>query len=221
MDVAQRRAGEADRRGDVGEAAVHQHHVRRVHGDVRTRADGNAHVRAGKRRSVVDAVADHRDAPDLLQAAHDVRLAVGQNARDHLVNACRLPDRLCRARVVARNHHDADAHFAQFRDRFGAVVLHRVRDRHHAENRAVAAEQQGRFALAGELFRRRKQRFRHFALPLHVLHAAAKEYRTIAFRRQTVAGQRSEIRHVLRFPPFIQRVLHNRFRERVLRGRFQ
>ena len=221
MDVAQRRAGEANRRGNVGEAAVHQHHVRRVHGNVRPCANGNAHIRAGKRRSVVDAIADHRDAPDLLQAAHDVRLAVWQNARDHLVNACRLPDRLCRARIVARNHHDADAHFAQFRDRFGAVVLHRVRDRHHAQNRAVAAEQQGRFALAGELFRRRKQRFRHVALPLHVLHAAAKEQRTIALRRQTVAGQRGEIRHILRLPPFIQRVLHNRFRQRMLRGRFQ
>ena len=221
MDVAQRRAGEANRRGNVGEAAVHQHHVRRVHGDVRTRADGNAHVRAGERRSVVDAVADHRDASNLLQAAHDVRLAVRQNARDHLVNACRLPDRLCRARIVARNHHDADAHFAQFRDCFGAVVLHRIRDRHHAQNRAVAAEQQGRFALAGELFRRRKQRFRHFVLPLHVLHAAAKEHRTIAFRRQTVAGQRSEIRHILCLSPLLCRILHNRFRQRMLRGRFQ
>ena len=89
---------EADGRGNVGEAAVHQDDIRRVDGDVRPCADGNADVRAGKRRGVVDAVADHRDAPDLLQAAHDIRLAVRQNACDHLVNACRLPDRLCRAR---------------------------------------------------------------------------------------------------------------------------
>ena len=38
---------------------LHQHDVGGVDGDVRARADGDADVRAGQRRGVVDAVADH------------------------------------------------------------------------------------------------------------------------------------------------------------------
>ena len=46
--------------GTSREPALHQHDVRRVDGDVRAGADGDADVRAGQGGGVVDAVADHR-----------------------------------------------------------------------------------------------------------------------------------------------------------------
>ncbi len=41
----------------VQQVALHQHNIRRFNGDVRARADGNAHVRPRQGRRVVDAVA--------------------------------------------------------------------------------------------------------------------------------------------------------------------
>ena len=54
--------------GHIAQAALHQHDVRRVDGDVRARADGDADIRAGEGGRVVDAVADHGDLALLLQA---------------------------------------------------------------------------------------------------------------------------------------------------------
>ena len=61
VDIPEGGPAQADRRRDVREAAFHHDDVRRVYGHVGARADGDAHVRAGERRGVVDPVADHGD----------------------------------------------------------------------------------------------------------------------------------------------------------------
>ena len=63
--------------------AVHQHNVRRLHGDVRARTDGNAHVRGDQGRSIVDAVAHHGHTPSLLlQLLHSLSLVSRQHIRN-------------------------------------------------------------------------------------------------------------------------------------------
>ena len=147
MDVAQRRAAQTDGGGHVAQTALHQHHVCRVERDVRARADGDAHVRAGERRSVVDAVADHGDLAALAQAADLRFLAVGQYAGDHAVHARGGADGARRAFVVAREHDDLDAHIPQLAHGLRAVGFDDVRHGDDAEESAVFAEQQRRFAV--------------------------------------------------------------------------
>ena len=90
MNIAQGCAAEPDRRRDVPQAAVHEHHVRRVHRDVRARPDGDADIRAGQGRRVIDTVAHHGDLAVFLERADHALLAVRQHARDHGIDA-RLP----------------------------------------------------------------------------------------------------------------------------------
>ena len=102
VDIAQRSAAQADGSRNIEQAALHEHDVRRVDGDVRACADGDAGVRARQGGGVVDAVADHGDLALLLQAANDGLLAVRQDARDDLVHTGLRADGLCRALVIAR-----------------------------------------------------------------------------------------------------------------------
>ena len=46
---------------DIGQAALHQYDVSRFNGDISTGADSSSHVCPDERRSVVDAVANHKN----------------------------------------------------------------------------------------------------------------------------------------------------------------
>ena len=148
VDVAQGGAAQADGGGHIGEPGVHQHHVRRINGDVRSGTDGDAGVGAGQGRGIVDAVADHGDLAGGLQLANDGVLAVGQDASNDLIHACLTADGVGGALVVAGEHHDPDAHVLQFTDGAGAVLLDGIGHGHHAQQTARAAEVERRFALA-------------------------------------------------------------------------
>ena len=92
-----------------------------VDGDVGARADGDAHVCAGKRRGVVDAVADHGHACPAAERRRISRsLSCGEHAGYHLICADQALDSLRRAFVVAREHDGAQAHGAQLLKRGGA-----------------------------------------------------------------------------------------------------
>ena len=110
MNIAQCCTTQPNRSRNIHEAVFHQHDVRRVNCNIRTRADGNADVRACQRRGVVDAVAHHGNTALLLQSANNRLLAIRQNARDYLIHTRQCADGLGRALVITRQHHNADAH---------------------------------------------------------------------------------------------------------------
>ena len=83
MDVTQRCAAEADRCGNIGQTAVHQDNVGAVDGDIRPRADGDADIRSGQGRCIVDAVAHHGHLSALLETADHALLSVRQHAGNH------------------------------------------------------------------------------------------------------------------------------------------
>ena len=74
-DVAHRRLRQTARRGDSAEIATKQRDARGFDGDVRSRPHRDPDIGGGKRRSVVDAVAGHRDDPTFLPQTFD-RLAL-------------------------------------------------------------------------------------------------------------------------------------------------
>ena len=81
VDVAYDMPRQIHRRRNIRKVALDQHDVRRVERDIGARADRDADVRTRQRRRVVDAVADHRGAPLLLQHANDRLLVGGQDLR--------------------------------------------------------------------------------------------------------------------------------------------
>ena len=88
LDVAHGRPGQVERGQDGVQVRVHQDHVAGFHGHVDARAHGDADVRLGQGRGVVDAVADHGHLAALgLQAVHLLGLAVGQDPGHDLVDA--------------------------------------------------------------------------------------------------------------------------------------
>ena len=151
MNVFERCTAEADGCRNIGKPAVHQHDVGCINSDIRSGADGDADVRTGERRCVVDAVADHGNFAFFLQLADDGFFSVRQYAGDNLVYACLSADRACCARIVAGEHHDVNPHVLQRADGLGAVLLNDVCNGDHAQQHFVSGEEERRLALLCEL----------------------------------------------------------------------
>ena len=196
VDVAQHRPAQADRRGHVGQAALHQHHVRRVDGDVRTGPDGDAGIGPGQGRGVVDAVAHHRQAAQLLEPAHHRFLAVRQDARDHRVHPGLSADGLRRALVVPRQHDDADAQLSELLDCLRALLPKDVRHGDQAQQRPVPREEQGGLSFLRQLRGLPPDLFRHRQGPFQIPKAPTDQRPALAVPSgQAVARQGGKAGH--------------------------
>ena len=152
MDRAQRGAAQTNGGGNVGEAALHEHDVRGVYGDVGTGADGDADVGPCEGGRVVYAVADHCDFTLLLEVAYNAFLPVGKNARDHLVNACLSTYGFGGTLVVAGEHDHMDAHVLHLAHGGCAVLLDDVGHGDYADELIVLRKEQRGLAVLGERF---------------------------------------------------------------------
>ena len=145
------RLREADGGGHARQVARHQHHVGALDGDVGAGADGDADIGRGKRRRVVDAVADEGDA-----AAGPCRRVTASTLPSGSTSATTssMPsvrgDRLRRAAVVAGDHRDLQPHGVQRRDGGGRRRLHRIGHRDDGGEPAVDGGIERRLALAAE-----------------------------------------------------------------------
>ena len=189
VDVAQGSAAQADGGGHVRQLGVHQHHVRRVDGNVGACADGDAGVGTGQGRGIVDAVAHHGHLAGCLQLADDRFLAVGQHTCDHLVHTGLPANGSSGALVVTGEHHHADAHGLQLPDGAGAVLLDGIGHRDDAQQAACSAEEQGRFALCGEGCGLLLQLCGHGDFGSDKGRIAAKDLHAVQLCGQTVARQ--------------------------------
>ena len=197
MNVAERRAAQADGCRNIEQTALHEDNVRRVDGDVGARADGNADIRSRKCRRVVDAVADHCRLALRLELADFQLLAFRQNACDDLVYACLTADGPSSSFIVARQHHDANAHILKLAHGLRAVFLDHVRYSNHAEKPAVETKIERGLAFVAErlcLFFDRFGNLRFGADKFVV--AAAKSFAMHA-RRKAVSGQRLKFRNLV------------------------
>ena len=180
LDVADDRPAQLHGGGNVQKVAAHQHNVRRLDGDVRARTDGDADVRAREGRRVVDAVADHGDLfAAFLQTSDLALLVLRQHLGHHAVHTDLTADGLGGALVVAREHHDLNAHAGKLGNGLCARGLDDVRHGDEAEKPAAAGEVKRRFAVFRERFAARKQ-FAVFGMVcLH--HAAVARKAQFAF----------------------------------------
>ena len=193
MNVGQSRAAHADGGGDVGQAALHEHDVRGVDGDVRACADGDADIGPGERGRVVDAVADHGHSALLPELPDDLGLAVGQHAGHHFVHSGLRGDGAGGALIVAGQHDHAHAHVLKLLHGLRAVLLDDVGHGNHAQQAAVFGEEQRGPALSGQRFGLTHERVRHGNLRGDVFHAAAKEGFSVYAGGQAVSGEGGEI----------------------------
>ena len=151
LNVPQHGAGEVHGGGDVQQAALHQHHIRRLDGDVRTGADGKAHIGLRQRRGIVDAVAHHgHPLPLLLELGHALGLILRQHLSDDLIHADLAGDGVGGALVVAGQQHHSAAHATQSSNGLGTVGLHHICHGHATQQTAALGEEQGRFAVLGQ-----------------------------------------------------------------------
>ena len=193
VDVAQSGAAEADGSADIQQAALHQHQVRRVHGNVRPGADGDAHIRTLQGRSVIDAVAHHGGLSLLTELLDHRRLAVGQDAGNNLIHSRLLSDCLSGAPVVAGEHHYLNAHVLQLGDGLRTVRLDHVRHGDEAQQFPIPGEEQGCFALGGKLRRPLLHRIAHLGKAADEVQAASGGGSTGHLGLQAVAGQGLEV----------------------------
>ena len=215
VDVAQRRAAQADGRRHIGQTAFHQHHIRRVNGNIRARTDGNADIGAGQGRCVVDAVAHHNDLPFLLQLADHAFLSVGKDACNHLIHAGLCADGSGGAFIIAGEHHHMDAHIPHFGNGLGAVLLNGVRHSNDAAELAVPGKKQRGFALLGELFRSGFHGFGNRNLSADKLEAAAQQRCSVQGGSQSIAGQCLKLLNLCRRQTILLRSLMDRTGQRM------
>ena len=196
-DVPQHGPGQLRRRGHVREAALHQHDIRRLNGDIGARADGKAHVRLHQRRGVIDAVAHHGHQPALLlQPGHAGGLVLGQHLRDHLIHPHLTGDGVGGPGIVAGQQHHAAAPLLQGGDGGGAVGLDGVRHGDKAQQTALFGKVQHRLAVIGPPARLRGKGGDIHALFLHIGGVSGIDGSVMEKGLHTAAGHGGEVRHI-------------------------
>ena len=90
------------RRADRAHVGIHDRHIRGGFGHVGPRSHGDRQIGSGQGGGVVHTVSHHRDRPAFgVEAFDDGELALGQDARPNVVDACLCGDGTCRRLIVA------------------------------------------------------------------------------------------------------------------------
>ena len=197
MDIAERRAAQADGCRNIEQTALHENYVRRVDGDVGARSDGDADIRSRKCRRVVDAVSDHGDLALRLELADFQLLAFRQNACDDLVYACLTTDGPSSSFIVSRQHHDANAHVLKLAHSLRAVFLDDIRHSDHAEKPAVETKIERGLAFVAERLCLFLNCFGNLRLGADKFVVAAAKSFAMHARRKAVSGQRLKFRDLV------------------------
>ena len=161
---------------ELGRVGVEVDHVPGLLGGLRAGVHGDADVGLGERGRVVGAVAGHGDEPPAgLLAADQRHLVLGRGFGEEVVDAGFVGDGRRGERVVAGDHHRADAHESQLVEALAHALLDDVLELDHAEHARTAVvgvgDDQRRAALGRDAVRDGVHRLRDRAT--EVLHPAA------------------------------------------------
>ena len=136
---------------ELGRVAVEVDHVAGLLGGLGAGVHGHADVGLGQRGGVVGAVAHHgHELAAVLLLADVGELGLGRGLGDEVVDAGLLGDRLGRQRVVAGDHHDAQAHLAEPGEPLADARLEDVLELDHADEPVVLGDGQRRGAAGGD-----------------------------------------------------------------------
>ena len=136
---------------ELGRAGVEVDHVGRLARRLRARLHGDADIGLRQRRRVVGAVAAHGDQPAALLLLADIgELLLGRRLGEEIVDAGFRGDRRCGDRVVAGDHHRADAHGAQCGEPLLDIRLDDILQVDDAEQAIAIGYRQRRAAGAGD-----------------------------------------------------------------------
>ena len=131
----------------LGRIGIEIDHVAGFFGRLRSGVHRHADVGLRQRRRIVGAVAGHRDQFSLgLFFFDEPHFCFRRCLREEIVNAGFARDRRRRARVVAGDHHGANAHGAEALEAFLDAALHHVLQMNHAENFVSLGDHQRRAA---------------------------------------------------------------------------
>ena len=145
--------GQIKRMHQTHQRAIHQCHIRGLDRHIRTGTDGESHIRTGKRRSIVDAVAHHRPRIALrLQFRDFVRLVLRSHSSDHVADANLICHGTRRRFVVSSEHHHVDATRFQSCDGLLRIGFHRIRNGHDSRKLAVDCCEHRRFPFRRQPF---------------------------------------------------------------------
>ena len=134
---------DADDLDQLRRARIEIHHIGGLTGGLRAGLHRHADIGLGKGRGIVGAVAAHGDQPAALLLAADIgELVFRRCLREEIVDAGLGGNRRRRHRIVAGDHHGADAHGAQLGKAFLDPGLHHVLEIDDAEQaRAIGNSQ--------------------------------------------------------------------------------
>ena len=136
---------------ELGRVAVEVDHVAGLARRDRAGVHGDADVGLGERRRVVGAVAAHGDELALgLLVADQLELRLGRRLGEEVVDAGLGGDGGGGHRVVAGDHHRADAHAAQLGEALADAALDDVLEVDDAEQAPVAGHGERRAAGLGD-----------------------------------------------------------------------
>ena len=141
---------------ELGRIGIEVDHVAGLAGRHGAGVHGDADVGLGERRRVVGAVAAHGDELALgLLVADQAELLLRRRLGEEIVDAGLRGDRRRGHRVVAGDHHGADAHAAQLGEALADAALDDVLELDDAEHAAVLGDGERRAAGLGDLVRDR------------------------------------------------------------------
>ena len=222
LDVADHRSAQLHGGGNVQKVAAHQHDVRRLDGDVRTRADSDADVRTREGGRVVDAVADHGDLfATFLQPPDLALLVLRQHLGHHAIHTDLTANGLGGALVVTCEHDHFNAHVGKLGDRLRACGLDNVCHGDETEKPAIAGEEERRLAVLCERFAARKELAVFCMVRLH--HAAVARKADSSFDRgaKALAGDLLKLLDGQERELLLFRFRNDRFGKRVLGALFK
>ena len=136
----------------LGRVAVEVDHVGRFAGSLGAIVHRHAHVSLGQGRGIVGAVAAHSDQTAVVLFVANAReFFLWRGFGEHVIHTSFGSNRSGRQRVVAGDHHSADAQFAQLGETFADAGLDHVLEVDRTEQFAIGTHQQRRTTALGDL----------------------------------------------------------------------
>ena len=105
---------------------------------------------AGKRRRIVDAVANHNNLVIFTKRTDSLLLATGKKVGYNLVNPRKSSDSLCSTAIISRKHHNTKPHSLHLGNRLGAVISYGVGNCDKSERLTVFYKEDGSFSLCSQ-----------------------------------------------------------------------
>ena len=151
MDISESCPAQTHSRRNILQAALHQHHICGINGNISSGTNGNTNIRPRQCRRIIDTITCHGYPAFFLQGTDYLFLAIRQYSCDHLRDTG--PCSYCPGSsfIITGQHDHTDSHVCQLLHCFRAVLFDHICNSDHTKELVINSKQQRCLSLSRKL----------------------------------------------------------------------